>query len=107
MITRICRWALWLDEWLQARLGRPYNILLGIGLVSEILEQVGHVRERFNSAPTLLRSLLISLVSLALLLHQVGALSHHMERRGRGRSRSGAKEAGQVPPVIQRDPPEG
>jgi hypothetical protein len=107
MITRICRWALWLDEWLQERLGRPYNLLLGVGLVFEIIEQAGHVRERLHSAPTLLRSLLIFMVSLALLLHQIGALSHHMERRGRGRSRSAAKETGQVPPAIQRDPPEG
>jgi hypothetical protein len=110
MIMRICKWALWLDEWLQERLGRPYNFLLGVGLVFEIIEQAGHVRERLHSAPTLLRSLLIFMVSLALLLHQIGALSHHMERhgerRGRGRSRSAAKEAGRVPPAIQRDPPE-
>jgi hypothetical protein len=38
MIVRICRWALWLDEWLQARLGRPYNFLLGVGLVTEIVD---------------------------------------------------------------------
>ena len=90
MILQISRWALWLDEWLQERLGRPYNFLLGVGLVFEIIEQAGHVRERLHSAPNLLRSLLILAVSLALLLHQVGALSHHMERRGRGRSRSAA-----------------
>jgi hypothetical protein len=92
MILRISRWALWLDEWLQERLGRPYNALLGVGLVFEIIEQAGHIRERLHSAPNLLRSLLILAVSLALLLHQIGALSHHIERRGRGRSHPKAED---------------
>jgi hypothetical protein len=85
MIGQIIRGARWLDEWLQERLGRPYNVILGIGLVSEIVEEIGHLGERVGSAPTLVRSLLTLLVAFALLLHQVGALSDHFERRGAGR----------------------
>ena len=40
MILQISLWARWLDEWLQARLGRPYNALLGFGLVTEIVQQM-------------------------------------------------------------------
>jgi len=83
MILQICRWALWLDEWLQDRLGRPYNLLLGIGLVVEMVEQAGRLPQRLESAPNLIRSVLILSVEFALLLHQVGALSHHIERRRR------------------------
>jgi hypothetical protein len=92
MILWICRWARRLDEWLQARLGRPYNALLGVGLVYEIVEQLGHIGTRLQSAPNLLRSLLILLVTFALLLHQVGALSHHIDRRRGGRTHPAVEE---------------
>jgi hypothetical protein len=81
MILMICRWARRLDEWLQARLGRPYNALLGFGLVVEIIEQAGRLPQKLESAPTVIRSVLVLAVEFALLLHQVGALSHHIERR--------------------------
>jgi hypothetical protein len=85
MILQICRWALWLDEWLQARLGRPYNVVLGIGLVSEIIDQVLRLGPRLHSAPTVLRVIPILAVEFALLLHQLGSLAHHMDRRRGGR----------------------
>ena len=40
-----------LDEFLRARIGRPYHVLLGVGLVVEIIKElrefgeVGHRRE--------------------------------------------------------------
>jgi hypothetical protein len=89
MILQIARWARWLDEWLQTRLGRPYNVLLGIGLITEIIEQVSRLPQKLESAPNLLRSALVLLVEFALLLHQIGALSHHVEHRGLGRRRGG------------------
>ena len=88
MILQICRWALWLDEWLQTRLGRPYNVILGIGLVSEIVDQIVRLGPRLQSAPTVLRTLLVLTVEFALLIHQLGALSHHVDRRRRGRGRA-------------------
>jgi hypothetical protein len=81
MILQICRWALWLDEWLQSRLGRPYNIVLGVGLISEIVSQIGGLAAKLQSAPNIARAVLVLAVEFALLVHQVGALSHHIERR--------------------------
>jgi hypothetical protein len=81
MIVMICRWAARLDEWLQNRLGRPYNFLLGVGLVTEIVQQIAGLGPRLRSAPTALQSVLLLAVECALLLHQIGALSHHVERR--------------------------
>ena len=83
-----------MDQWLQTRLGRPYNALLGVGLVLEIIEQLGRLPERLGSAPNLIRSGLILVMAFALLLHQLGALSHHVDRRRGGRSRS-APDAGE------------
>lgn len=90
MILQISRWARWLDEWLQARLGRPYNLLLGIGLVTEIIGQLGRLGQRLELAPSLLWTVLILLVEVALLLHQVGTLSHHIERRRDRRAKPAA-----------------
>ena len=81
MILMICRWARWLDEWLQERLGRPYNVILGIGLVTEIVQQIAGLGPKLRSAPTALQTILVLAVEFALLLHQLGALSHHVERR--------------------------
>jgi hypothetical protein len=81
MILQICRWALWLDDWLQSRLGRPYNLVLGVGLITEITNQIADLGPRLQSAPNIARAILTLAVEFALLLHQVGALSHHFERR--------------------------
>jgi hypothetical protein len=93
MILQICRWALWLDEWLQTRLGRPYNVILGIGLVAEIVDQLGRLGTRLHSAPTFARDVLVLVVEFALLLHQLGALSHHIERRRAGRTEASSEGA--------------
>ena len=93
MILTICRWARWLDEWLQSHLGRPYNVLLSIGLVSEIVSQISRIGPRIHSAPTLVGSILILIVEFALLLHQIGALSHRIERRRERQGRGAAPHA--------------
>jgi hypothetical protein len=70
-----------LDEFLRARIGRPYHVLLGVGLVVEIIKELcahstrsGHRREGRGAALTLL-------LFVALLIHQVGELHEHFERR--------------------------
>jgi hypothetical protein len=92
MILYISRWARRLDDDLQQRLGRPYNVILGIGLITEIIEQFSHLREKLESAPNLLRLILVMGVEFALLLHQIGALSHHIDRRKSGHSPLGERE---------------
>ena len=93
MIVEIFRGARRLDEALQTRLGRPYNVLLGIGLVSEIVEQLSRAGERLGSAPNLVRLVLTLAVEFALLLHQIGALSHHIEHRRSGLERERARRS--------------
>jgi hypothetical protein len=93
MILTICRWARWLDEWLQRRLGRPYSVVLGIGLVSEIVDQFVRLPSRLHSAPTLVRAVLIIFIEFALLLHLIGGLAHHIERRRASRGNGAAPPA--------------
>jgi hypothetical protein len=93
MFYTICLWARRLDEWLQERLGRPYNFILGVGLVTEIIQQIANLGPKLVSAPTVVRTVLVLAVELALLLHQIGALTHHIERRRTGRDRRGKATA--------------
>jgi hypothetical protein len=84
MLMGIARGAYRLDAWLQARLGRPYNALLGVGLVIEIVRGLSEIPERFGQTHRLVGHVLTMALEAALLLHQVGALSHHFERRKDG-----------------------
>ena len=93
MIYQICLWAKRLDEWLQERLGRPYNFVLGVGLVSEIIQQSSRLGSTMRSAPSLIAALLILAVEFALLLHQIGALAHHIERRRARRAKAVAPKS--------------
>jgi len=85
MILQISRWAQDLDAWLQSRIGWPYNVLLSIGLVAEIVGRVRHLPELLTSAPGELRLVFVILLEVVLLIHQVGLLSHAVEHRGRNR----------------------
>jgi len=85
MILQVSRWARDLDAWLQSRIGRPYNVLLSIGLVAEIVGRVHHFPELVKSASGELRLVFLVLLEVVLLIHQVGLLSHAAERRGEGR----------------------
>lgn len=81
MILELGKGAEWLDNWLQTRLGRPYNIVLAIGLVAEIVERVRHFPEALHSAPNELRLVLLVVMEVMLLIHQFSILSHHIGRR--------------------------
>ena len=81
MIRRLTHAALRLDLWLQARLGRPYNALLGVGLTIELLHRLSELPQTIASRPRLAGSVLTVVMELALLIHQVGALSHHIGAR--------------------------
>jgi hypothetical protein len=81
MILELGRGVEWLDDWLQTRLGRPYNIILAVGLVAEIVGRVRHFPEALHSAPNELRLVLLVVMELMLLIHQLSILSHHIGRR--------------------------
>lgn len=90
-----------LDKWLQDRLGRPYNALLGIGLTIEIVRRVSEAPKALASVHGLVGTLLVIFMELALLIHQIGALSHHIEGRKRGR-KGGDPEAPAEAPSPER-----
>jgi xanthosine utilization system XapX-like protein len=80
MIGRITGAALRLDEWLQDRLGRPYHLLLAAGLTVEIVRRLIEIPQRAAHLHRLVPVLLLIVLEAALLIHQVGALSHHVRR---------------------------
>ncbi|HUB95359.1 MAG TPA: hypothetical protein VL993_05550 [Stellaceae bacterium] len=82
MLVEIARAAHRLDEYMSARLGRPYHALLGIGLVAEIVQRIRDF-DKVTDHATILRIALALVIYCLLLLHQVGELG---ERRQAGRS---------------------
>jgi hypothetical protein len=92
MIHSIAMAAHRLDLWLQARLGRPYNALLGIGLTVEIIRRIDDLQRHAALAPQFLGVIALIVMNLALLVHQVGELSHHTGRiRERREARRGER----------------
>lgn len=81
MIKSIGRAALWLDMWLEAKLGRTYHVLLGIGLIEEIIHGLKEFNSHLGVEVTLLHTVVPVAVSVVLLIHQVGVLSHLGQRR--------------------------
>jgi len=84
MLKPIAAGALWLDTWLQSHLGRPYNALLGVGLITELFRHIAELPSKFHLTGHLLGEAFAILFELALLVHQVGALSHRFEARAAG-----------------------
>jgi len=81
-----------LDAWLQARLGRPYNALLGVGLTVEIIRRLTELPHHAVEASRLLGVVVLIVMNLALLIHQLGELSHHTGRvRARREARRGRR----------------
>jgi hypothetical protein len=91
MITRV---AFALDEWLQRTLGRPYNLLLTVGLVIEIVHRLYEAPDRYRDTLHLPGEILVTVMEVALLIHQVGALSHRIDRHKAHRARAKAKASG-------------
>jgi hypothetical protein len=81
MIMTLARAAYHLDEWLQEKLGRPYNLLLGIGLVLGLIHQVKDVPKDLASPGGLIGSALVAAMDAALLINQAGQFFQHVERR--------------------------
>jgi len=83
MIHAVTHAALRLDLWLQKRLGRPYNTLLAVGLTIEVVRRLLELPAHISHAPRLAWTVALIAMNLALLIHQVGELSHHLRRRSR------------------------
>jgi len=84
MLKPIARAALRLDNWLQSHLGRPCNALLSVGLIIEVFRHIRELPAKFHLSGHLFAEAFAIFFELALLVHQVGALSHRFEARGAG-----------------------
>jgi hypothetical protein len=70
------------DTWLQERLGRPYNAVLGVGLTIEIVRRLSELPHHVESATHVVGVVLVVAFEMGLLIHQIAALDHHFGRRG-------------------------
>jgi hypothetical protein len=84
MIAAILHGARWLDEAAGRRLGPAYHAVLGIGLVAEIVRRVHELGDLQRSGVGAI--LAVALFGL-LLLHQLGELAEHWDKR---RKRTGS-----------------
>lgn len=81
MLGRFSKACWRLDEWLQDRFGRPYVMLLGVGLVIDIVHRVSELHEEAVKPHRLLGLALGIALELGLLIHQIGELHHHFRPR--------------------------
>lgn len=83
MIVEILRKARRLDAAIGRKLGPAYHALLGIGLVVEIVRRLSE----FGDLPRAgaVREIFAVVLFGVLLLHQMGELGEHMDRRRKAR----------------------
>jgi hypothetical protein len=79
MIRVLFRAAHRLDGWLEAKLGQPYRVLLGVGLAIEILQHIREFPHVLHSGRGLVLHILALLLFAALLLHQIGEIYQRLE----------------------------
>jgi hypothetical protein len=78
MIIEIFHGARWLDSTIARRVGPAYNVMLGIGLVIEIVRGLRDID--FPSGSPIRAIFAVALFSF-LLLRQIAELSEHLDRR--------------------------
>jgi hypothetical protein len=97
MLGTVLRWADWLDDWLKARLGRPYNTALGIALGLGIAASVKSIDLAFHaklvSWDTLAILAATVLFQLVLLINQLAQLHDFREETRQRRAERQAKRA--------------
>lgn len=81
MIAEILQAAHRMDAGIVRVLGRPYHVVLGAGLVIEVVERFRELRHAAETNAGLVRLTLVILLYLALLIHQVGELHTHMKEK--------------------------
>jgi hypothetical protein len=81
MLKAITDWAAWLDRWLEVNLGRPYNIVLSIGLVLEMVNKIQTLPSTIAHGEGLIGILFSLVVEAALLINQLGEFSHRRHKR--------------------------
>lgn len=80
-----------LDEWLENNLGRPYHMVLTVGLVLEMVQKLQTLPKSFTHTGGLIGLMFALAVQSALLINQLGEFSHRREKLRRSRSLVGSK----------------
>ncbi len=81
MFRAITDWARWLDQWLETNLGRPYNTVLSVGLVLEMINKIETLPATITHGKGLIGILFSLVVEAALLINQLGEFSHRRHKR--------------------------
>lgn len=81
MFSMTLRCAHRIDAWLRRRLGPPYHVILGIGLVIEIIRHVRELVEVGASPRGMIGIVLLLVFYVVLLVHQLGELEVHLAHR--------------------------
>lgn len=81
MIGAMTSLAYRLDTWLREHLGRPYNVILGVGLVLAIIQGVREVVDVLGRPGDVLKIAVIVAFEAVLLLNQMAQLHEHRQRR--------------------------
>lgn len=70
-----------LDAFLHKRLGRPYRILLTVGLITDIVHRILEAPKHVEHAHGWLAVALAVMLEVGLLIHQVGEIHERTSRR--------------------------
>lgn len=97
-MMRLFKMCAWLDQSLQRWLGRPYRVLLSVGLLAEIIRRIVELPHHVSSAHNLAYTMVIMVLELGLLIHQLAEMNERFERRRdeprRGRKRKPERSHG-------------
>ncbi len=107
MFKAITDWAAWLDQWLEVNLGRPYNTVLSIGLVLEMVNKIQTLPSTIAHGEGLIGILFGLVVEAALLINQLGEFSHRRHKRKAKKLAvaGGAQTAEPAAPPLERPDP--
>jgi hypothetical protein len=95
MVSALIRWADWLDTWLKASIGWPYNTLLGIGLGTGIAATMNAISQAAGSPKDLARHSATLVFEIGLLINQLAQLHHMREARRARRAEQETTKASQ------------
>lgn len=83
MILEILRFGRRLDKKLEAAVGRPYRVVISVGLIAEIAAQVRELTHAQFTRAHLIQTLIWIAIGVLLVINQLGELSNRMEQRTR------------------------
>ncbi|HEY2709514.1 MAG TPA: hypothetical protein VGI95_15805 [Caulobacteraceae bacterium] len=97
MIREILAWADVLDTWLKEHVGRLYNALLGVSLITSISASFTTISKAVGSPKDLTTLGVVVAFQIALLINQLAQLHHFREDRVARRAARLAEKTGALP----------